>query len=76
MCLFHPKAWGVIYRQRVGWTVYFYVGVWRCLQDDKSDKSRAFLSYYCYAKFGDSGGNTGVKITGSKVVPDTNQGNL
>lgn len=31
-----------IYRYGVGWTVYFSVGVWRCLWQDKQTMSCAF----------------------------------
>ncbi len=36
-------ARGLIYRHGVGWTVYFDLGVWRCLLEDKPTLSHAFF---------------------------------
>lgn len=38
-------ARGLIYRHGVGWTVYFRIGVWRCLVKNKQNIVHAFYLY-------------------------------
>lgn len=58
----HPIGGVTIYGYGVGWTVYFDVGVWRYLGQNKLNKSHVshFYNLTVIAKFGDQAAKKGI----------------